>query len=67
VGRVTLDSESEHTVQSALTRLEKNRTTVTIAHRLSTMWHADWIIGLNNEGIVGRRLHDDPLRKLPDL
>jgi ABC-type transport system involved in Fe-S cluster assembly fused permease/ATPase subunit len=51
---VALDSESEHTVQSALTRLEKNRTTVSIAHRLSTMRHTDWIIGLNNEGIVGR-------------
>ncbi|WP_437560027.1 ABC transporter ATP-binding protein [Acidithiobacillus sulfuriphilus] len=60
-----LDSESEHLVQSALTRLGKNRTTVTIAHRLSTVRHADWILVLNDGRIVGQGKHDDLLGDCP--
>lgn len=60
-----LDSESEHLVQNALTRLERNRTTVTIAHRLSTVRHADWILVLTNGRIVGQGKHDDLLGDCP--
>lgn len=47
-----LDTESERSVQEALERLMANRTTLVIAHRLSTVHHADRIIVLDHGRIV---------------
>ena len=47
-----LDTESERMVQEALGRLTANRTTLVIAHRLSTVKHADRILVLKEGRIV---------------
>lgn len=47
-----LDNESERAVQEALERLMQNRTTVIIAHRLSTVQHASKIVVLQNGQII---------------
>jgi ABC-type multidrug transport system fused ATPase/permease subunit len=54
-----LDTESERLVQDALTNLMKNRTTIVIAHRLSTVIHADEICVLSEGRIVERGKHED--------
>jgi len=43
-----MDTQTERNIQSALDRLTKNRTTVIIAHRLSTLRNADRLIALEN-------------------
>jgi ABC-type multidrug transport system fused ATPase/permease subunit len=53
-----LDSESEKLVQEALTKLMRGRTALVIAHRLSTVQHADEIIVINDGQIVERGTHD---------
>ena len=53
-----LDNESERAVQQALLGLSKGRTTVVIAHRLSTVLHADRILVLTRDGIVEEGTHD---------
>ncbi len=53
-----LDSESEHQVQVALDRLMKGRTTIVIAHRLSTVHNADTIAVLVDGRIVEEGRHD---------
>jgi ABC-type multidrug transport system fused ATPase/permease subunit len=68
-----LDTESERLVQDALTNLMKNRTTIVIAHRLSTVIHADEICVLSEGRIVERGKHDELIqmngyyKKLHDL
>ncbi|NIQ11053.1 MAG: ATP-binding cassette domain-containing protein, partial [Gammaproteobacteria bacterium] len=47
-----LDTESEAMVQKALANLMENRTTLVIAHRLSTVNHADKIVVMDNGSIV---------------
>ncbi len=54
-----LDTESERLVQEALENLMKNRTTIVIAHRLSTVRNADEICVFNEGEIVERGKHDD--------
>ncbi|MDJ0365773.1 ABC transporter ATP-binding protein [Hymenobacter sp. H14-R3] len=56
-----LDTESEKLVQEALTRLMASRTSLVIAHRLSTVRHADEIIVLQHGRIVERGTHDELL------
>lgn len=53
-----LDSESEKLVQAALDTLLRNRTALVIAHRLSTVQHADEIIVLDEGRIVERGTHE---------
>ena len=53
-----LDTESERSVQEALERLMNNRTTIAIAHRLSTVKDADEILVIEAGRIVERGTHD---------
>ena len=68
-----LDNESERLVQQALDRLMENRTTLVIAHRLSTVRRADRILVLSKGEIVEQGTHEELLalnaeyRKLHDL
>jgi len=55
----SLDNESEKAIQNALETLAATRTTIVIAHRLSTVRHAQRILILNNCGIVEQGTHDD--------
>lgn len=59
----SLDSESEAQVQDALERLMKNRTTFIIAHRLSTVQHADRIVVIDSGSIVQQGKHSELLAK----
>lgn len=54
-----LDSQSEQYVQLALEELMKNRTTIIIAHRLSTVVNADQILFIEKGEITGRGTHDE--------
>jgi len=53
-----LDTASERAVQQALLALTRGRTTLVIAHRLSTVRHADRILVLTEDGIVEEGTHD---------
>jgi ABC-type multidrug transport system fused ATPase/permease subunit len=54
-----LDTESEKMVQEALENLMKNRTTLVVAHRLSTIKRADEICVMNEGRIVERGKHEE--------
>ncbi len=56
-----LDTHTEREIQSALKRISENRTTLIIAHRLSTVVDADEIIVLDHGRIAERGRHDDLL------
>ena len=55
----SLDTESERIVQDALDKLMSNRTTIAIAHRLSTVRNADEIIVMDEGRIVERGTHEE--------
>ncbi len=57
----SLDNESEALVQDALNRLMQQRTTIVVAHRLTTVERADQILVLNDGRIVERGTHDELL------
>jgi ATP-binding cassette, subfamily B, bacterial MsbA len=69
----SLDTESERLVQDAINYLMKERTSLVIAHRLSTVRHADEILVLQKGEIVERGTHDQLVtlngfyRKLVDM
>ena len=54
-----LDTESEWHVQQALKEIMQGRTTVVIAHRLSTVINADRIIVMEEGGVVDSGRHDE--------
>ena len=56
-----LDSQSEKAVQLALGELMKNRTSIVIAHRLSTVQHADLIVVMDQGRIVEQGTHSELL------
>ncbi|KAL1914585.1 uncharacterized protein VTP21DRAFT_8116 [Calcarisporiella thermophila] len=58
-----LDTASEKLVQEALKSASKNRTTLIIAHRLSTVREADWIIVIENGKIVEQGTHAQLMTK----
>ncbi|XP_019418125.1 PREDICTED: ABC transporter B family member 9-like [Lupinus angustifolius] len=60
-----LDAESERIVQEALERVMSNRTTVVVAHRLTTITHADTIAVVHKGKIVEQGTHDE-LTKDPE-
>jgi ATP-binding cassette subfamily B protein len=54
-----LDNQSERAVQQALLALSRGRTTIVIAHRLSTVRNADRIIVLGEDGVREQGRHDE--------
>lgn len=58
-----LDLESEHLIQNALERLASERTTFIVAHRLSTITHADRIVHIENGEIVEVGSHQELMKK----
>lgn len=58
-----LDSESEHVVQAALDKAAKGRTTIAVAHRLSTIQRADIIYVFDQGRIVEEGTHTELMRK----
>ncbi|MBP6805070.1 MAG: ABC transporter ATP-binding protein [Chloroflexi bacterium] len=63
----SLDSESESLVQEALERLMEGRTSFVIAHRLSTVVNADWVLVLEAGQIVEQGTHADLLAQADGL
>src|SRR5690606_3974651 len=55
----SVDTETELLIQEALERLMKGRTTIIIAHRLSTVRNADQIVVLENARIAERGTHQE--------
>jgi subfamily B ATP-binding cassette protein MsbA len=58
-----LDTESERAVQSALDELMKDRTTLCIAHRFSTILHADLIVVMDQGRIIETGRHDELIQR----
>lgn len=58
----SLDSESEKLIQDALTRLMKGRTTIVVAHRLSTINQMDRILVIENGAVVEQGTHHELLK-----
>jgi ATP-binding cassette subfamily B protein len=59
----SLDTQTEAAIQSELVRLAQGRTTITIAHRLSTVRDADQIVVLDSGRIVERGTHEELLER----
>ncbi len=59
----SLDTESEHIIQMALTNLMRGRTTFVIAHRLSTIKNADIIMAIDHGKIVEMGRHEELIQK----
>ncbi len=54
-----LDAESEHNIQAALKDLSKGRTVIIIAHRFSTIQHADRIFVFDDGAIIAQGTHKE--------
>lgn len=57
-----LDTKTERTIQSSLMEVCRGRTTIIVAHRLSTIVHADQILVLKDGEVVERGTHQELLR-----
>jgi len=53
-----VDNDTEAAIQRSLAQITQHRTTVVIAHRLSTVRHADWIVVMDQGRIVEQGSHD---------
>ncbi|WP_353856318.1 ABC transporter ATP-binding protein [Bacillus sp. Bos-x628] len=58
-----LDLESEHYIQEAMQKLAKDRTTFIVAHRLSTITHADQIVVMEKGEIVEKGTHEELMNR----
>ncbi|WP_027964187.1 ABC transporter ATP-binding protein [Halalkalibacillus halophilus] len=58
-----LDLESEHLIQEAMNKLAYNRTTFVVAHRLSTITHADRIVLMTDGRVEEEGTHEELLKK----
>ena len=58
-----LDSESEYKIQAALTELMQKRTTIIIAHRLSTVMRADMILVIDHDQIIAKGIHSTLIKE----
>lgn len=56
-----LDNATEMQIQAALEELARGRTVIVVAHRLSTVKHADEIVVIGSEGIIERGTHEELL------
>jgi subfamily B ATP-binding cassette protein MsbA len=59
----SLDSESEHYIQLAINNLMEGRTSITVAHRLSTISHATKILVIDRGNIVDTGSHEELLKR----
>ena len=58
-----LDNATEQMIQSALDTLSQNKTTLVVAHRLSTIKNADQIVVLTEKGIIEKGTHEELLER----
>ena len=54
-----VDNETEAALQRSIARISQNRTTIIVAHRLSTVRHSDSILVLENGEIIEQGKHED--------
>ncbi len=59
----SIDTETEQLIQEAITTVLQNRTSLIVAHRLSTIRHADMILVIGNKGIIEKGTHEELLAK----
>ena len=57
------DPENEHLIRQALTRLTRGKTVLMIAHRLTTVRHADSIVVMKEGAIVEEGTHDELMER----
>ena len=58
-----LDSQSELYIQQALEQVQKTKTVIVIAHRLSTLVHSDQILVMEKGSLIERGTHETLLKK----
>ncbi|KAG0298953.1 ATP-binding cassette sub- B member 6, mitochondrial [Linnemannia gamsii] len=61
-----LDSMTESDIQQALNKMTENRTTIAVAHRLSTISHADLILYIKDGEVVERGTHEELMQRAID-
>lgn len=59
----SLDTESEQLIQQALTGLGQDHTLVIVAHRLSTIRHASWVVVLDDGKVIEANTHDNLMQQ----
>lgn len=59
----SIDPENEHLIQNAISELTKNKTIITIAHRLATIENADQILVVDNGSIIQRGKHSELIKQ----